>query len=65
MDAVNQFFHMGGYATFIWPAYAVAAIVLAGLAAWSVVGARRQKRLLDSLPRRRDSRPDEGPDSDA
>ena len=28
---MSEFFHMGGYGAFIWPAYAVAAIVMVGL----------------------------------
>jgi heme exporter protein D len=32
MDALASYFAMGGYAAFVWPAYAVAAVVLGGLA---------------------------------
>jgi len=32
MDALATYFAMGGYAAFVWPAYAVAAVVLGGLA---------------------------------
>lgn len=32
MDAFAAYFAMGGYAAFVWPAYAVAAVVLGGLA---------------------------------
>jgi heme exporter protein D len=28
---MSDFFHMGGYGTFIWSAYSVAAIVMVGL----------------------------------
>ena len=35
-DAIQTFFAMGGYAAFVWPAYALAAIVLAGLLAVSL-----------------------------
>jgi heme exporter protein D len=31
MDGMSQFFAMGGYAAFVWPAYGVAAVVLIGL----------------------------------
>lgn len=31
MNSVTQFLEMGGYAVFVWPAYAVAAVVLIGL----------------------------------
>ncbi len=29
---MSEFFAMGGYAAYVWPAYAVSAIVIAGLA---------------------------------
>jgi heme exporter protein D len=32
MDAFAAYFAMGGYAAFVWPAYAVAPVVLGGLA---------------------------------
>ncbi len=31
MDALSTFLDMGGYAGFVWPAYAIAAAVLIGL----------------------------------
>ena len=31
MDALSTFLDMGGYAGFVWPAYAIAAVVLIGL----------------------------------
>ena len=36
MNAIEQWFAMGGYAGFVWPAYALTAIVLGGvtLASW-------------------------------
>jgi heme exporter protein D len=40
----RAFFGMGGYARFVWPAYGVAALVLAGLLAWSLGEYRRVKR---------------------
>ncbi|HYL32490.1 MAG TPA: heme exporter protein CcmD [Stellaceae bacterium] len=47
-----QFFAMGGYARFVWPAYGVAVIVLAGLLAHSLIGYRRAQRALDVEERR-------------
>jgi heme exporter protein D len=44
MDMIDQFFAMGGYARFVWPAYAVAALVLAGMAAQSYRAWQRQHR---------------------
>ncbi len=47
-----QFLAMGGYARFVWPAYGIAVIVLAGLLAHSVIGYRRARRALDAEERR-------------
>jgi heme exporter protein D len=44
MDMLDQFFAMGGYAHYVWPAYAVAALVLAGMAAQSYRAWQRQHR---------------------
>ncbi|HWB51411.1 MAG TPA: heme exporter protein CcmD [Stellaceae bacterium] len=40
---------MGGYAAFVWPAYAVALIVLGGAAAQSWHRYRASRRVLDRL----------------
>ena len=40
MDAVTSFFAMGGYAAFIWPAFALTAAVMLGL----LLVSRRQWR---------------------
>jgi heme exporter protein CcmD len=34
---MNEFFHMGGYANYVWPCFALAGAVLA----WNVAAARR------------------------
>ena len=47
-----QFFAMGGYARFVWPAYGAGVIVLAGLLVHSIVGYRRAQRALDAEERR-------------
>ena len=47
MSRLDAFLAMGGYAAYVWPAYATAAIVLGGLAAWSVTAYRRAQRALD------------------
>jgi heme exporter protein D len=44
-----QFFAMGGYAAFVWPAYALSVIVLAGLAAWTLWANRRARNLLHRM----------------
>lgn len=53
MESVSEFLEMGGYAPFVWPAFAIAAAVLTLLLAWSLRGLRRERDLLDSLRRRR------------
>jgi heme exporter protein D len=60
---------MGGYAAYVWPAYAVAAIILAVLLAVSLRGLRRReatlKLLEESRPRRRRAaRHGDGPAAD-
>lgn len=53
MEPVSEFLHMGGYALFVWPAFAVAAVVLTVLLVWSIRDLRRERDLLESLPGRR------------
>jgi heme exporter protein D len=48
-DALRDFLAMGGYAPFVWPAYAAAAIVLAGLCLHSLAAYRRCQRELARL----------------
>lgn len=52
-----DFFHMGGYAIYVWSSYGLALLILAGLLVASLAGLRRKERLLRSLeeglPRRR------------
>ncbi|PKQ05146.1 MAG: heme exporter protein CcmD [Alphaproteobacteria bacterium HGW-Alphaproteobacteria-12] len=43
------FFHMGGYAAFIWPAYGLAFAVIAGLVWQSIADYRAQARLVEKL----------------
>jgi heme exporter protein D len=48
MDALATYFAMGGYAAFVWPAYATAAAVLGGLTLQSW---RRYRASRDALAR--------------
>jgi heme exporter protein D len=52
-----EFFHMGGYAIYVWSSYGLALVMLVGLLVASLTGLRRKERLLrsleQSLPRRR------------
>ena len=41
---MSAFFAMGGYAAFVWPAYGVAALGLAGIAIASWRALRKQRR---------------------
>jgi heme exporter protein D len=53
---MDTFFSMGGYAGFVWPAYALAALVLVGLLAASVAGARARESELESIQKTRGRR---------
>jgi len=46
---VAAFLDMGGYAVFVWPAYGVAVVVLAGLALASLRRLRRCQRGITDL----------------
>ncbi|HEX7776940.1 MAG TPA: heme exporter protein CcmD [Parvibaculum sp.] len=46
---MQAFLDMGGYAGFVWPAYAVVAVVMAALVIASVNDLKRQRRLLAAL----------------
>jgi len=44
-----EFFHMGGYAVFVWASYGAALVLMAGLVIVSVIEFRRSKRLVDEF----------------
>ena len=46
---MNDFLNMGGYAAFIWPAYLIAAVILVGILAQTIITMRRRERLADTL----------------
>jgi heme exporter protein D len=48
---VSDFFAMGGYAAFVWPAFGFAALVMIGLLAQSWWAARRREAELAQLRR--------------
>ena len=52
MSSFSGWAAMGGYAAFVWPAYAVALVVLGGLTAQSWRRYRASARDLDRLQRR-------------
>ncbi len=51
MSGFQHWAQMGGYAAFVWPAYAVALVVLGGIAAQSWRRYRASLRDLDRLQR--------------
>lgn len=44
-------FDMTPYGVFVWPAYAISALVIAGLVGWTLWRARRWRREVDRLER--------------
>jgi heme exporter protein D len=48
-DTIQTYLAMGGYAGFVWPAYALAAIVLVGLLAISLRQLRKAEAELAAL----------------
>jgi heme exporter protein D len=49
MAGIDHFLAMGGYAVFVWPAYAVAAAILAGFAIQGLASYRSRQRELARL----------------
>jgi len=44
MTELSEFLHMGGYAAYVWPAYAVAAVVLVANVLSPILRERRLRR---------------------
>lgn len=49
MDSVAAYLSMGGYAAYVWPAFAVCAVVMVALVIVSRRALARERRLLESL----------------
>ncbi len=49
MSSLSEFFHMGGYAAFVWPCFIVAAVVMGGLLVSSLRYERQMERTLSTL----------------
>lgn len=49
---MKDFWNMGGYGAFIWPAYAISALGLAGATAWTVRAWRKAKARLSALEKK-------------
>jgi heme exporter protein CcmD len=47
--SLSEFFYMGGYWPYVWPSYALATVVLAGVALSPV---RQRKQLLSGFARK-------------
>ncbi len=66
MDSIRAYFEMDGYGIYVWPAFAVAAVVLGGLLFASLRSVRASEETLKKLERaaKRQVPADEG-ESDA
>jgi heme exporter protein D len=53
----SEFLHMGGYAVYVWSAYAVATVVLAGNVIIPIIRRRRLLRELGDQARSSGARP--------
>jgi heme exporter protein D len=53
MSNVTQVLQMGGYAAFVWPAYGLALVLLAGALIWSHRTWKQRERMFDTLKRER------------
>lgn len=51
---MNDFLAMGGYGNYVWPAYVISFVVLAGLVAFILRKADATRRRLAELERRKD-----------
>ena len=49
MDAIGQFFAMGGYAAYVWPAFAIVLVVMALMWFTSIRGWRKSEQTLAAL----------------
>lgn len=48
---MSRYLAMGGYAAFVWPAYAVAVVVIGGITVQSWLRYRASRRALDRVQR--------------
>ena len=56
MDAIHEFLTMGGYAAFVWPAFGITVMVMAGLLVASLRGLRQERRTLELMENARPRR---------
>jgi len=57
---VNEFFDMGGHGAYIWPAYAIATIVIVGILVQTLRTMRQRERQLEILRQGRRGVEEEG-----
>jgi heme exporter protein D len=55
-QAVLEYLAMGGYARYVWPAYAITALVMIGLLLQTMRAYRARQRELDRLQAAREGR---------
>ena len=53
MDALAQYFHMGGYATFVWSAYGIAFVGMLGSWLYILHTLNKRQREFDTVKRDR------------
>ena len=56
MAGISEYFAMGGYAVFIWPAFGIVLMVMATLWISSMRGWRESERTLEALRKNRRNR---------
>jgi len=56
MDALNHYLAMGGYWQFVWPAYAIAVVVLVALLVGTLRAVRANEAAVAALDRERPRR---------
>ena len=53
---MSDYFAMGGYAAYVWPAYAVTVVMLVGTLVASLAGLRRREAMVKALEAARPQR---------
>ena len=56
MDRIATFFAMGGYAAYVWPAFAIAAVVMVALVIATLHTLRRREREIAEIIKGRPQR---------
>ena len=56
MESLSSFLNMGGYGGYVWPSYALTALVMVGVLVGSIRAARAREAELEQLQKMRPSR---------